>query len=148
MEGGTKKQLKNKNKNKTKEATRNRTDDLKHRGYISNFIACHINVCAINDWLQCTPHAWDTTLGHDTVETIIILSQFWGDRKFILHLKMLQPRWLKFNTKFGWCFACPRFAAQMPEYGSLGQSIISTVLSHPLVKTQAKMSHKDTIRYS
>ena len=26
--------------------------------------------------IQCTPHAWDTTLGHDIVDTIIILSQF------------------------------------------------------------------------
>ena len=26
--------------------------------------------------LQCTPRAWDTTFGHDIVDTIIIFSQF------------------------------------------------------------------------
>ena len=108
--------------------------------------------CQILNWtfwsVQCTPRAWDTTLRHDIVDTIIILSQFWGDKRLTIHLKMLQPIWLNFNMKSGWCFTCPRFAAQMPKSGSLGQSIIFTALSHYLVKTQKKMSYKNTIRYN
>jgi hypothetical protein len=44
MEGGIKKQLKKtieKKKKTKKEAIQNRTDDLKHRDYVSNLIASH-----------------------------------------------------------------------------------------------------------
>ena len=35
---------------------------------------------------------------------------------------MPQARQLNFYVKFGWCFVCPRFVAQMPKSGSLGQA--------------------------
>lgn len=32
--------------------------------------------------IQCTQHACDTTLGHDILNTVIILSQFWRDKVY------------------------------------------------------------------
>ena len=96
--------------------------------------------------VQCTPCPWDTALRPYIVDTMNIILKFWVDIKFPIYIRTCHEKWLNFNTKYGWCVACPRFAAQMSKSGSLGQPMIWVALSHYLVKTCAKTSYEELIR--